>query len=93
MVYHWRRKWQSTPEFLPGEFHGQGSLMGHSPWGHKESARQSTQHIIIFVRSSVSGHFGCFHVLTIVNSAAVNFGVHVSLNYNFVGINAQVWDH
>ena len=30
------------------------------------------------VHSSVNGHFGCFHVLTIVNSAAVKMGVHVS---------------
>ena len=27
----------SSPVFLPGEFHGQRSLMGYSPWGHKES--------------------------------------------------------
>ena len=33
----WRRKWQSTPVFLPGEFYGQRSLVGYSPWGHKES--------------------------------------------------------
>ena len=33
----WRRKWQCTPIFLPGKFHGQGSLAGYSPWGHKES--------------------------------------------------------
>ena len=26
-----------TPVFLPGEFHGQRSLVGYSPWGHKES--------------------------------------------------------
>ena len=34
---HWRRKWQPTPVFLPGEFHGQGSLVGYSPWGLKKS--------------------------------------------------------
>ena len=33
----WRRKWQPIPVFLPGEFHGQRSLVGYSPWGHKES--------------------------------------------------------
>ena len=33
----WRRKWQPTPVFLPGKFHGQRSLAGYSPWGHKES--------------------------------------------------------
>ena len=27
----------TTPVFLPGEFHGQRSLVGYSPWGHKES--------------------------------------------------------
>ena len=30
------RKWQSTPVFLPGEFHGQRSLVGYNPWGLKE---------------------------------------------------------
>ena len=29
-------EWQSTPVSLPGEFHAQRSLMGYSPWGHKE---------------------------------------------------------
>ena len=33
----WRREWQLSPVFLPGEFHGQRSLEGYSPWGHKES--------------------------------------------------------
>ena len=31
----WRRKWQSTPVFLPGKFHGQRILVGCSPWGHR----------------------------------------------------------
>ena len=33
----WRRKWQPTPVFLPGECHGQRSLAGYSPQGRKES--------------------------------------------------------
>ena len=33
----WRGAWQSTPAFLPGESHGQRSLVGYSPRGHKES--------------------------------------------------------
>ena len=34
---HWRRKWQHTPVFLPGESEGQGSLVGCRLWGHTES--------------------------------------------------------
>ena len=33
----WCRKWQPTPVFLPGNFHGQRSLVDCSSWGHKES--------------------------------------------------------
>ena len=32
----WRWAWQPTLVFLPGESHGQRSLVGASPWGHKE---------------------------------------------------------
>ena len=34
---HWRRKWQLTPVFLPGESQGQGSLVGGRLWGRTES--------------------------------------------------------
>ena len=33
----WRRAWQPTPELWPGEFHGQRSLAGYSPWDCRES--------------------------------------------------------
>ena len=33
----WRRKWQATPVFFPGESQGQGSLVGCRLWGHTES--------------------------------------------------------
>ena len=40
----WSRKWQRTPEFLPGEFHGQRSLAGYSAWGCKESDTTERTH-------------------------------------------------
>ena len=46
MLYNiltWRRKWQPTPVLLPGESHGGRSLVGYSPWGHKESDMTDNQ--------------------------------------------------
>ena len=37
----WRRQWQPTPVFLPGESHGQRSLADYSPWGPKSQTRLS----------------------------------------------------
>jgi len=39
-----RREWQPTPQFLPGESHGQRSLVSCSPWGHKESDTAESTH-------------------------------------------------
>ena len=33
----WRRQWQPPPAFLPGKSHGQGTLVGYTPWGHKRA--------------------------------------------------------
>ena len=43
--FPWRRARQPTPVFLPGELHGQRSLVGYSPWGRKEldTTEQLTQ--------------------------------------------------
>ena len=35
-AHFWRRKWQPTPVFLPGESQGRGSLVGCRLWGHTE---------------------------------------------------------
>ena len=32
----WRKKWQPSPVFLPGESHGQRSLAGYSPWSRRQ---------------------------------------------------------
>ena len=36
---HWKRRWQPTPVFLPGESQGQRSLVGCRLWGHTESEK------------------------------------------------------
>ena len=42
--YTWRRAWQPTLVFLPGESQEQRSMMGYSPWGLKESDTTETEH-------------------------------------------------
>ena len=49
----WRRAWQPAPVFSPEESHGQRSLAGNSPQGHKESdttetSEHSTAHTEVF---------------------------------------------
>ena len=51
----WRRKWQPTPVFLPGESHIQRRLVGYSPWGCKEL--DTTERLSIQVKQITSGKF------------------------------------
>ena len=58
---HWRRKWQPTPVFLPGESQGQGSLMGCRLWGCTESdtteaTQQQQQHVRVKATSFCRSH-------------------------------------
>ena len=41
---HWRRKWQPTPVFLPGESQGRGSPVGCHLWGRTESVQKLDEH-------------------------------------------------
>ena len=50
----WRRKWQSTPVFLPGKSNGQRSLAGYSPWGHKEL--DTTEHTRAYTHTHTRTH-------------------------------------
>ena len=55
---HWRRKWQPTAVFLPGESQGWGSLMGYSPCSCKESdmTEQLTLFMLLLLSHSVMSH-------------------------------------
>ena len=44
----WRREWLPTLVFLPGESHGQRSLVGYSPWGHKELDTNGRPTLLLF---------------------------------------------
>ena len=48
----WRRKWQPTPVFLPGESRGERSLVGYGPWGRTElDTTEATEHTVQIVSS------------------------------------------
>ena len=51
-----RRKWKPTPVFLPGDFHGQRSLVGNSPWGCRvRHNRVTNKHFDKFFSVAESG--------------------------------------
>ena len=65
--FPWRRKWQPTPIFLPGESHGRRSLVGYSPWDRKESDTAERLHFHsqdAKSRNTCRGHTETGNVLT-----------------------------
>ena len=73
-------KWPHTPVLLPGEFHAQRSLVGYSPWGHKESDTNEwlthSLHFLIFYIY----YWYCIQLLSIMCSvSSVQSLSHVQL--------------
>ena len=66
----WRRKWQPTPVLLPGKFHGPRSLVGYSPWGHKQLDTPERLH---------------FHFLTLALFNCVDLSIIVCLSKQIEG--------
>ena len=64
---HWRRKWQPTPVFLPGESHGSGSLVDCCLWGRTESdiTKATLQQQQQSLNNSPSEHL--FHCIWIIS--------------------------
>ena len=59
----WRKEWLLTPVFLPGEFHGQRSLAGYSPWDQKESDTTEWLHFDFSLSCIGEGNGNHFSVL------------------------------
>ena len=58
----WRRKWHPTPVLLPGKSHGRRSLVGYSPWGHKDSDMTEQLHFLRTFKIKLN-HFQYFIAL------------------------------
>ena len=68
----WRKKWQPTPVFLPGESRGQRSLAVYSPWDHKESdTTEQLTPLSLFTWCCTFykfGHMSCIHLYSTIQS-------------------------
>ena len=68
---HWRRKWQPTPVFLPGEPQGRGSLVSGHLWGRTES---DTTEVTYQLTSS------CTEMGEAFSDVLSEFGRHIDIN-------------
>ena len=74
----WRRARQPTPVFLPGESHGQRSLVGYGPQGHKElDTTEVTQH------GTAQEHGDNLKVIQSVSFSVIFFSLSLSLSCKF----------
>ena len=89
---HWRRKWQPTPVFLPGESQGQRSLVGCHLWGHTESdttevTRQPQQQQLVI--SSRNSYAIRAHATRWIQ--CLNYGYWIRL-FLYVWTERDTWD-
>ena len=87
----WRRKWQSIPVFLPGESHGQRSLVGYSPWGHKESDMTEVTEYTCSLYTNFNDSFYHEWMLNIIKNSLLHllmrfYGFYYSNNFILVNV-------
>ena len=88
---HWRRKWQPTPVFLPGESQGQGSLVGCCLWGRTESdTTEVTQHSIYMKHTCIS-FIGIY-----IDHQYIHYHQYISIHtdsYIFISMFSRIYNY
>ena len=83
----WRRAWQPTPVFLPGDSHGPRSLVGYSPWGCRvrhDGATKQQQHDNRAVSTSLPASGSC--TLLPAKSWPLISSFHGGLTFDFLEV-------
>ena len=76
----WRRKWQPSPVFLPGESHGQRSLAGYNPWG-----RQRVRHDLAIKQPLAKYHVCAKYFTCSISITRLGFTLSVSVSGKATG--------
>ena len=78
----WRRAWQPNPVFLPGEFHGQRSLVSYSPQGLKESdTTERLTHTYKVGLKSTRNQFNIIKIYTVFTQYQGTNSIQVPMGY------------
>ena len=75
----WKTKWQPTPVFFPGKAHGQRSLAGYSPKGHKEL--DTTERLCIHAKTNKEYLRFMFREYLNMSSQLLRFGTRIFITY------------
>ena len=75
----WSRKWQPTPVFLTGKSHGQRSLAGCSPWGHKrighDECLKYTHTILLYTFQT------WFFIVLILDILVIGYSIPIQITF------------
>ena len=83
----WRRQWHPTPVLLPGKSHGRRSMVGYSPWGHKELDKTEWLHFhfhffnVLLFNLGVSYKVCLLHIIVLL---LIIFGTFLCMCYNLI---------